>query len=103
MLRCFAGHDLVTPGALVLHWPTLGDTTKNARVDARAAATAHLNNVAVAGGIVRRSTHFLSSLPAASPLEFTTNTNVAVAMEIVRSARVAFLSVAENGAAQNNF
>ena len=73
------------------------------RVDARAAVNAQLHNVAVAVEIVRPAAMSAPSLIAAAPLKFTTKANVAVAWEIVRSLRVAFLSAAESGAAQNNF
>ena len=43
------------------------------------------------------------SLTAVAPLKLTTKTNVAVAVGIMRSVRVAFVSAAESGAAQNNF
>ena len=69
----------------------------------RGTKRAQLNNVAVAVEIKHSAKPLLRKLPAASPLKFTTQTNVAVAAEILRSARVAFLSAADNGAAQNNF
>ena len=73
------------------------------RASRRSAKRAQLHNVAAAVEIVGRSKRLLRKVPAASPLKFTTQTNAAVAGEIMRSARVAFLSAAENGAAQNNF
>ena len=65
-----------------------------ARVDARAAVNAKFHNVAVAWETVRPAATSAPSLTAAAPLKFTTKTKVAVAWEIVRSVRVAFLSAA---------
>ena len=50
---------------------------------------AQLTNVAEAVGIVRSAKHLLRKVSAASPLKLQQN-NVAVALEIVRPARVAF-------------
>ena len=65
-------HTCCTPGALVLHWPALGDTTKKARVDARAAVNAQLHNVAVAAAIVRPAAMSALSLNDAAPFKSTT-------------------------------
>ena len=62
-----------------------------ARVDARGAVNAQLHNVAVAAEILRPAAMSAPSLTAAAPLKFTTKTNVAVVVKIVRSVRVVFL------------
>ena len=72
------------------------------RAARRGTKRAQLTNVAAAQERMHSAKPLLRKLPAASPLKFTTKTNVAVAAEIMRSARVAFLSAAENGADQNN-
>ena len=79
------------------------DARARARVARRGAKRTQLKNVAAAEEVVGRPTQIIRKVPAALPLKFRTNTNAAAAAEIMHSARVVFLSAAENGAAQNNF